>query len=162
MEPGDPFATKKLDKHRARQRRALRLIESQIVKGIAAGSDVEFGDVPDSGLLEVKLRELADAEFESLGPDLIEQMERIEVADVLAPVLSEHDGRTFHRHAGKFRPDFEAIRKECWEERNVESPEPPPGLIRAVVFLIWADTLAGADYVDPRVREIRERRARRS
>lgn len=165
MRPGDPFATKEIDKQRARQRRALRLIEEWIVEQVAAGSALDLSGHSEPGLLETELRALADKELEAIDADLLGRMARAETADVVLPLLSDYDGLTWSRHPNEFRPELQPLRDTYYQQtknRVGELPERSDELIRAVVLLIWADALADDGYVDPRVRRTEERWRARS
>jgi hypothetical protein len=151
--PGDPFETDPLDEKRSEQRRDLRCVADWIIVEVARQTPLSKTIQPqDAPLLEAELRALADRDRQRIGDEYFVRSAMGTVAPILSDLLLHVDndsiGRTF-THG--FSPAVTDLAEEYYRVQKSEAVAEDPGIVaRYVMFLLWADRLAG-DYTDPRV-----------
>lgn len=157
MRPADPFETEALDELRAKQRRDLRLVPDWLFDIYAPSETINVAGVTSPGLVEQELRSLAEETVPDLGDMLarMEQHTRTEVRSEATRRWGTDVTLTFGLRVAPvraFRQKITELQDDASRARIYEEPDREVGgaTTRYVHLLVWADQLAGDDYVDPR------------
>jgi hypothetical protein len=158
--PGHPFFTEQLDRQREKQRLVLAGIPSRTLESIGADGSDPAPPEP-TGRVETTLRRLAEPLIEAMPKKVLEDLALVtEKEPLLAWAQEEVDWSRWPNAVDmvaeetRTSSDEVAISAQLVERHDNE-------LTRIAGLLVLADDVAG-DYIDPRIKAWRERRATRS